>query len=1071
MATFLFLQLITTGFAPGLAAVAAPNSFSPPYFVRTNIYQTLPASVNTPFSTALWVYVTDNNNAAVSGLTVTFTAPDGSTSGGATSSFGSSMTATAVTDVNGLATAPTLTANSVAGQYQVIASIPNSTSTVKFKLSNNNPTNIAFTSSTSQNLVTYPRDTYLTPPGALQVSVTNSNGSPSVGVTLNLSAPGSNSVAGAYVSGNLVTDDTGLTNATVASNGIQGSYQVTATVVGTALSTSTTVTNRVISHLITVTGANQSAALNSAFATPLQVLVTDGANQPVSGIGVRFYAPVPGPVPPTPTPCNGCSSGLTPPVNLNNQQALTATPFVNSATPTPGIGYSGNSRLLIDYNATATGTFNGQYSVRVTTGSDGIATAPAFVANNQTGSYRVEADVYYQLYSWDYQNINLYLTQYFTNMTNTLSAPPTQAAIVVTGGNNQSTNLNTAFATPLQVTVKDASGNLLTGQNVTFQAPSSGQGGTFANGSTSTTGQDNGNGTYSAVLTANNTPGNYNVTATVNGLSTPASFSLSNIAVSLIAVGGTPQSTTLNNTFGSQLQVQLQNDWGYPIQGRTVTFAAPTTGATGIFAGGNSTITALTDANGIATAPNFQSNNILGSYKLMATTPGLAPAEFDLANSTITQIITLYDQSAPINNKFPNPLKVGLGDASGNLIAVSGVHIIFVAPSSGGATGTFSNGSTTATAVTGSDGRATVSYDFTANNTIGNYTVYAYTNDLSGVTGVNLKLVNTPTSPNSTYSFYVTSLDTQTMYSKGCNQGNHDSSLGAVNPLVILDFGEPIKITDNSGATVYGTKLIHTGSKSVFAIPSDIAAVATEFAHGYWYCTGGNTTAKVRLVIGTNNYYDGEITNAAGGAWAQIVAQVNQSVSINNYFSQVEIAAGIDAETSFNIPTPTKAWIDGYNSLNSDGTILYDYGDASGCPSDRSADCSATKDGTGANTGIPAVSFNWPIADMVYVAYTGSVIPIPEIYKSYDLDTDKINKLYSDSVGNSWYWLSLYSANQTGNQMPFAGTLSSYRATGSSNPAYNSPQQSWAFLWGPINRDISTIWPLGFNYLTDIADE
>ena len=675
MATFLFLQLVMTGLTPDSAAVAAPNSSTPPYSINTSPYQTLTAAVNSPFSTVLSVYVSDNNNAAVSGLTVTFTAPDGSTSGGATGSFGGSLIATTVTNAYGNAFAPTFTANSVGGQYRVIASIPNSSSTVSFRLSNNNPVSITFTPATSQTILIYPTE----PPfssGALQVSVTNPNGSPAIGVTVNLSAPGGCSVACLYVSGDYDTDYSGLIYLSTKTNRIQGSYQIKATLVGTALSTSTTLTNRVLSHLTIITGANQNAAINSTFATPLKVLVTDGANQPVAGIGVRFYAPVPGPVPPTPTPPNGSSTGFTPPVNINNQPPLTATPFVNSATLASNGGHSANSRLLVDYNATATGTFNGQYSARVTTSSDGTATAPAFIANNQTGSYRVEVDVYHRL---DYQNINLYLTQYFSNMTNTLTAPPTPAAIVVASGNNQSTNINTAFATPLQVTVKDASGQPMLGQNVTFQAPNSGQSGTFASGSTSTTGQDNGNGTYSAVLTANSTPGSYTVTATVNGLSTPASFNLTNTPpIVITAVSGNYQGAAVNTIFNHPFQAKVIDLNGLPIAGVSVTFSASVSpNAGGTFQSNSATATALTDANGIAISPSLTANNSSGDYAILANVPGAtSPATFYETNVLYLPTIPVYNKIYPIsgdnqqtkvNTSFSTPLTVMVLDSQGNL--------------------------------------------------------------------------------------------------------------------------------------------------------------------------------------------------------------------------------------------------------------------------------------------------------------------------------------------------------------------------------------------------------------------
>jgi len=56
------------------------------------------------------------------------------------------------------------------------------------------------------------------------------------------------------------------------------------------------------------------------------------------------------------------------------------------------------------------------------------------------------------------------------------------ASVIATGGTPQSATINTAFATQLQATVRDAGNNPLNGVTVTFNAPGSGASGTFAGG-------------------------------------------------------------------------------------------------------------------------------------------------------------------------------------------------------------------------------------------------------------------------------------------------------------------------------------------------------------------------------------------------------------------------------------------------------------------------------------------------------------------------------------------------------------------------------------------------------------
>ncbi|MBV9768587.1 MAG: hypothetical protein JOZ32_03360, partial [Bryobacterales bacterium] len=89
-------------------------------------------AVNTVFGTPVQAVVKDANNNALSGVTVTFTAP----ATGASAAFSGSATTTAVTNASGIATAPTLTANGQAGSYTVTASVSGVTTPASFSLTN-----------------------------------------------------------------------------------------------------------------------------------------------------------------------------------------------------------------------------------------------------------------------------------------------------------------------------------------------------------------------------------------------------------------------------------------------------------------------------------------------------------------------------------------------------------------------------------------------------------------------------------------------------------------------------------------------------------------------------------------------------------------------------------------------------------------------------------------------------------------------------------------------------------------------------------------------------------------------
>ena len=100
----------------------------------------------------------------------------------------------------------------------------------------------------------------------------------------------------------------------------------------------------------------------------------------------------------------------------------------------------------------------------------------------------------------------------------------------------------------------------------------------------------------------------------------------------IAATGGTPQSAATNAVFASPLIATLSSG-GNPVAGALVTFTAPAIGASGTFAGGVTTATAITNASGVATSPAFTANSIPGSYAVLASAPGVVnPAAFFLTN-------------------------------------------------------------------------------------------------------------------------------------------------------------------------------------------------------------------------------------------------------------------------------------------------------------------------------------------------------------------------------------------------------------------------------------------------------
>ena len=101
----------------------------------------------------------------------------------------------------------------------------------------------------------------------------------------------------------------------------------------------------------------------------------------------------------------------------------------------------------------------------------------------------------------------------------------------------------------------------------------------------------------------------------------------------ILATAGTPQSATVSTAFATALQATVKDANNNPVGGVTVTFTAPSSGATGTFSG-SATAMAVTNASGLATAPTFTANATAGSYTVTASAPGVSfPASFSLTNT------------------------------------------------------------------------------------------------------------------------------------------------------------------------------------------------------------------------------------------------------------------------------------------------------------------------------------------------------------------------------------------------------------------------------------------------------
>ena len=337
-----------------------------------------------------------------------------------------------------------------------------------------------------------------------------------------------------------------------------------------------------------------------------------------------------GPVSADARACTGVLAGIT--VSSGNDQLAKvgtafATPLQAAVVDTDGCPVAGAD---VEFEAPTTGasaTFSGDASAAtVATGTNGIAVAPTLTANELDGSYDVVATV--SSFSVDFQ------------LTNTTAGVASSVVAVV--GNGQSATVGDSFGEPLQVLVSDAYADPVAGATVDFDVvTAAGAGATFAGGGATAVVQAGMTGiAVSPALTAGTTAGPFTVTATLSGTTLVTTFSLTNLAgsPSAIAAGvGTSQSTELGTDFAVPLAVTVTDADGNDVPGAAVTFKAPASGASGVFAGSGASASVLTNADGIATAPGFSANERTGGYVVTASVAGVAtPATFAFVNEPRT---------------------------------------------------------------------------------------------------------------------------------------------------------------------------------------------------------------------------------------------------------------------------------------------------------------------------------------------------------------------------------------------------------------------------------------------------
>lgn len=270
---------------------------------------------------------------------------------------------------------------------------------------------------------------------------------------------------------------------------------------------------------------------------------------------------------------------------------------------------------------------NGALFVASRTDADGVARSPMLTANSLPGSYAAEASVAGVAASARFSLENR-------------AAAPLAAAIETLSGTPQAVAVGKNFAA-LKALVRDGAGAPLPGATVTFRAPSAGPSASFLGvEKTVAVTSDSAGVAASPILTANATVGEYQVTASVDGVQQAAVFKLANTedpdsVLTLARLGGSGQASVINTAFAEPLAVQVSNRDNLPRGGVVVRFALPESGPSARFAGGGRLAEITTGSDGIARSPLLTANALGGRYSAQASAEkGSAALAFDLLNLT-----------------------------------------------------------------------------------------------------------------------------------------------------------------------------------------------------------------------------------------------------------------------------------------------------------------------------------------------------------------------------------------------------------------------------------------------------
>jgi streptogramin lyase len=730
------------------------------------------AVVGMPFGTSLEVQVTDSSGNPVAGSSVTFTVNTGLN--GAAATFAGSGSVNVTSNSQGIAIAPALTANAIAGDFSVSATAGSSSGAL-FALTNDTGLPSAIVAGGRSSQVAPLGFPYAFP---LQAQVTDADGNPVAGVPVTFTAPSSGPSGTFSGSTTVATDAQGMATAPAfTANSVQGTFVVTATANGIAGTVDFTLTN-LAAPIAPAHTFQAGGTIPDGFGWAMAL---SGTNVLLGTRDVAYLYNTAGQLLQTFSDPNGTNLGFGGAVAISGNSVLVGAYYDGANHGGSAYLFDTSGKLLqtfedpvgaTDDNFGTLVALSGSY-VLIGARNSGTGFDGAYLYN-RSGQLlhtftqdRHAAEVWGNAMAMLGTNV-LLGSQAADNLAGTANLYDVSGQLLHTFQDPAGSGADffgTSVALSTGYVLVGAPGNAgaaylfnTSGQLLqTFQDPDKVNGEYFGS-SVAIYGNDD----LIGAAAENGTPGmaylfdtsghllqsfedpdgssnhwfgsavalsatNALVGATAGYTDFPGADYLYNVSTAqpppeLSALFGNNETTIVGTTFGTLLEAQVTDASGNPLSGYSVTFTVnnASTGAGAAF-GGNTVVTVTTNSEGVAIAPVLTADTVAGSFSVAATTNG-ASATFLLTNvSGAPAKVTVVGgngQSTAINSIFGTLLQVEVTDAYGN--AVAGVAVTFSAPQSG-PSGTFN---AVTTVPTNALGIATAPA-FTANGMAGTFAVTA----------------------------------------------------------------------------------------------------------------------------------------------------------------------------------------------------------------------------------------------------------------------------------------------------------------------------------------------------------